>query len=577
MKNTLKMMKIGSVLAALLLSMVLTMCGGGGPSTPGISLSGITINPTDGLLTTESGGSDFFIVVLKSEPTADVTIGIYCNDSTEGTVDTSSLIFTSGNWNIPQVVTVTGVNDVLDDGNQVYKIITDPAVSNDSDYNGLDADDVSFTNVDDDSPGITINPSYGLVTTEAGGTDSFVVVLNTPPSADVTIELSSSDTDEGTVNTSSLTFTANDWDITQTVTVSGVDDTKVDGIQPYTIVTSAASSTDADYDGIDPSDVVATNSDDEVNIVAGEYHSLLLSSDGTLWAWGKNSYGQLGDGTYGDKNIPTQIGTDTDWAWVASGWNHNVALKSDGTLWAWGRNDSGQLGIGRGPGKNIPTQIGTNTDWSFVEAGSYRTVAVKTDGTLWRWGSKIYTPVQIDTDNDWAIVAEGNGYTVAVKTDGTLWAWGNNSNGQLGDGTTANKNSPTLIGADTDWAFVEAGDIHTVAVKTDGTLWSWGGNGNGQLGDGTNINTNMPIQIGNDTDWAYVTAGVYHTVAVKTDGTLWAWNRVRDIGIAEWMQGAEGIPDRSSIPVIWYARVCGDRGDRTLDEDDGVRLVYVCF
>ena len=107
-----------------------------------------------------------------------MTVEIYCDDTTEGTVDISSLTFTADTWNIHLTVTVTGVDDVLDDGDQTCRIVTDPAVSSDPDYSGLDAIDVSFTNIDDDTPGITVHPVSGLVTSETGGVDSFIVVLN---------------------------------------------------------------------------------------------------------------------------------------------------------------------------------------------------------------------------------------------------------------------------------------------------------------------------------------------------------------------------------------------------------------
>ena len=257
-------MKLVSTLFMISLAIFLISCGGGGNvSPPGDNLQLITVYPTRGLVTTEAGGTDSFTVVLDFKPEADVTIGIYCNDPTEGIADTLSLTFTSDNWDIPQKVTVTGVDDVLYDGNQVCKIVTDPAVSSDSNFSGLDADDVYFTNVDDKSPGITVNPTSGLATTESGGTDSFVVVLNTSPSYDVTIGLSSSDTTEGTVDPSSLIFTSDNWDIPQNVTVTGVDDGVDDGNQAYTVVTAPASSTDWDYSGINPADVSVTNTDDD--------------------------------------------------------------------------------------------------------------------------------------------------------------------------------------------------------------------------------------------------------------------------------------------------------------------------
>ena len=225
--------------------------------------AGITVTPTAGLVTTEAGGTDTFTIVLNSQPTDTVTIGVSSSDTGEGTVSPSSLTFTTVNWNAPQVVTLTGVDDAVADGNQVYSIVTGAATSSDSNYNGMDAADVSASNTDDDSPGITVNPTSGLHTSEAGGTDFFTIVLNSQPTADVTIALSSTDTSEGTVSPTSVTFTASNWDTAQTVTLTGVDDAIADGAQVYSITTGPASSADAGYDGLDPADVSARNYDND--------------------------------------------------------------------------------------------------------------------------------------------------------------------------------------------------------------------------------------------------------------------------------------------------------------------------
>ncbi len=185
------------------------------------------------------------------------------SDLTEGTVGPASLTFTVANWNVPQTVTVTGVDDALADGDVIYSIITAAAVSADGNYNGLNAADVSVTNTDDDSAGFIVTPTSGLVTTEAGGTATFTVVLNSAPTADVTIALSSSDLTEGTVGPASLTFTAANWNVAQTVTVTGVDDALADGDIIYSIITAAAVSADGNYSGVNAADVSVTNTDDD--------------------------------------------------------------------------------------------------------------------------------------------------------------------------------------------------------------------------------------------------------------------------------------------------------------------------
>ena len=193
------------------------------------------------------------------------------------------------------------------------------------------------------------------------------------------------------------------------------------------------------------------------SISAGYKYSLALKTDGTLWAWGHNGFGQIGDGTNINKNAPIQIGNATNWQSISAGNFFSLALKTDGTLWAWGRNLWGQLGDGTNTDKNSPTQIGVDTDWQSIIAG----------------------------DN----------HSLALKTDGTLWAWGLNFYGQFGDGTNTSSNTPTQIGSSNDWQSISGGNIYSLALKTDGSLWAWGSNEFGELGDGTNIDKNIPIYI----------------------------------------------------------------------------------
>jgi hypothetical protein len=225
--------------------------------------AGITVNPVSGLTTTEAGSTATFTVVLNSQPTADVTVGLSSSNTAEGTVGPASLTFTSGNWNVAQTVTVTGVNDFVDDGNVGYTILTAAASSADGNYNGLNASDVSVTNTDNDSAGVTVSPTAGLTTTEAEGTATFTVVLNSQPTADVTVGLSSSNVAEGAVGPASVTFTSGNWNVAQTVTVTGVNDFVDDGNVGYTILTAAASSADGSYTGLNASDVSVTNTDND--------------------------------------------------------------------------------------------------------------------------------------------------------------------------------------------------------------------------------------------------------------------------------------------------------------------------
>jgi hypothetical protein len=225
---------------------------------------GIAVTPTTGLVTTEAGGTATVQVVLQQQPAANVTIGVSSSNTAEATVSTSQLTFTPGNWNQVQVVTVTGKNDAVDDDDQPFTIVLSPATSTDSDYAGIDPPDVSGTNTDDDTAAITVTPTSGLVTTESGGTDSFSVVLASQPTAAVAIGVTSSDTTEGTVGTTTLTFSTANWMTPQTVVVTGQNDATMDGNIAYTIQLATPTTTDTKYGAIDPADVGVTNEDNDV-------------------------------------------------------------------------------------------------------------------------------------------------------------------------------------------------------------------------------------------------------------------------------------------------------------------------
>lgn len=241
--------------------------------------AGVIVTPTSGLITTEAGATDSFTVRLASRPEANVTVTLNSSDPGEGTVSPSPLTFTTSDWADNRTVTVTGVDDALIDGDQAYTI-TLVVASSDPDYNGIGAPSVSATNRDNDGV-IVVTPTSGLQTTESGGSDTFTVVLGSAPTSQVTIGLSSSDPTEGTLSTGLLTFTTANWNVAQTVTVTGVDDAVVDGPVTYTIVTAAAASADPAYNGRNAADVSATNADnDGAAIVVAPTSTLRTSEDG---------------------------------------------------------------------------------------------------------------------------------------------------------------------------------------------------------------------------------------------------------------------------------------------------------
>jgi hypothetical protein len=274
---------------------------------------------------------------------------------------------------------------------------------------------------------------------------------------------------------------------------------------------------------------------------AGCAHTAAIKIDGTLWTWGCNNSGQLGDGTATSRSSPgTVAGGGTTWCFVSAGADHIAAVKTDGTLWTWGANSSGQLGDGTTTGRSSPgTTAGGGTNWCFVVASSSHSAGIKTDGTLWTWGfntsgqlgdgtaTSRLSPVTVaGGGTTWRTVSARGDHTVAVKTDGTLWTWGANGSGQLGEGTNTGRSSPgTVAGGGTTWCAASAGCSNTAAIKTDGTLWTWGCNTTtGQLGDGTTTNRSSPVTTaGGGTTWCAASVGRDHTAAVKTDGTLWTW------------------------------------------------------
>jgi alpha-tubulin suppressor-like RCC1 family protein len=300
-----------------------------------------------------------------------------------------------------------------------------------------------------------------------------------------------------------------------------------------------------------------------VEIGNGSSHCTAIKTDGTLWSWGSNSFGALGIYPLVPlaESSPVQVsGGGKTWDKVSAGsYTHTLATKTDGTLWTWGYNLRGQLGDNTTTNRSSPvTTRGGGNNWDKVSAGQQHSIATKTDGTLWTWGYNLRGELGDNTTTSrsspvttagggttWDKVAAGFTFSIATKTDGTLWTWGDNTTGKLGDNTTTSRSSPgTTIGGGTTWDKVAAGSNHAIATKTDGTLWTWGYNLYGRLGDGTTTSRRSPVTTaGGGTNWNNIACGKDHSIATKTDGTLWTW------GLNTSGQLGDGTTTAKSSPV----------------------------
>jgi alpha-tubulin suppressor-like RCC1 family protein len=219
-----------------------------------------------------------------------------------------------------------------------------------------------------------------------------------------------------------------------------------------------------------------------VNIAVGGSTTLALKSDGTIWAWGENIYGQLGDGSkVREQASPVRSVSGDDWKQVATAGPHSVALKRDGTLWSWGNNWAGQLGDGTTNYSRMPVRVGSSTNWTRIWANLIENVGQQTDGSLWFWGwdytrsergSSIPLPTRVSPDTNWVDVGMGDWMVFAIKSDGTLWAWGREAHLFTGATNAKTNSSPLRVGADTDWrASAPFCQKHPAFLKRDGSLW----------------------------------------------------------------------------------------------------------
>ena len=262
-------------------------------------------------------------------------------------------------------------------------------------------------------------------------------------------------------------------------------------------------------------------------VKGGSQFTIATKTDGTLWGWGDGANGRTGHGNSTDYNSPVQVGELTDWSnfSVANG-GTVVAIKTDGTLWGWGSNSNGQIGDGSATGRNSPVQVGSLTTWSKAVTEGESTLAINTGGELFGWGinnrgqaglgdtTARSSPVKVGSLTNWADIAAASsstyGMSFAINTAGELFSWGDGMYGGTGHGDVVDRSSPVQVGSLTNWSSLPLDTetaIEMTAIKTDGTLWGWGSNNSGRIGIGNTTKYSSPVQVGAGGGWAASSIG----------------------------------------------------------------------
>jgi len=279
-------------------------------------------------------------------------------------------------------------------------------------------------------------------------------------------------------------------------------------------------------------------------ISAGACHTLAIDKNGRLWAWGRNVWGELGDGTLIQRNTPVSVvGTVKTFCEIATGTCHSLAIDKSGIVWAWGNNGFGVLGNNiNGLSKCTPVSVyGTKTFCQIATGGAFFTShisAIDQNGRVWAWGNNLagqlannstsvqYSPVSIlGVVKTFCKINVGACHTVAIDKNGRAWAWGFNGQGQLGDNSLTSRRTPvSVLGTTKTFCQIAGGSSHTIAIDKNGRVWAWGLNTNGQLGDNTLLSKRTPVSVlGTTKTFCSIYGGNLYSTGIDKDGIIWSW------------------------------------------------------